>query len=118
MKREDLYLFERAFSSGSNGCRRTCNCGRVFYDIENHWDWEEGELESLQADKEATPVTHACGSVIFNNAEFAMDCTCWHKMAQQMINIIRNDKRRIANFINFEADHIKAMAESSPRVKQ
>lgn len=118
MTKTDLDLFERAFSSGDNGCRRTCACGRVFYDIENHWDWEDGEMEALQANKDATAMPHACGGVILHGAEYAMDCTCWHPMAEQLIGIIRTNKRRIAKFINLEAEHLKRLAETAPKVDE
>ncbi len=48
MNREKLDNFERAFHAGTSGCTRACNCGRVFYDVENSYDWEDGELERLE----------------------------------------------------------------------
>ena len=112
-----LDLFERAFKTNDHSCRRTCACGLVFFDVHNHWDWEDGEMESLLADKEATAIEHAIGGVVIDNAEFVMDCNCWHPAAEKLIRIIRSNKRRIANFINLEAEWLEHLAQNAPKVK-
>ncbi len=59
-----LENFERAFSSRTSGCRRTCRCGREFWDRGNSgYDWEVGETEALEKDPSATPLGYSVGSV-------------------------------------------------------
>lgn len=47
--------FIQAFSSGSGGTVRTCACGVTFFDGSSPSHFDEGELESLIAQREKNP---------------------------------------------------------------
>lgn len=59
MSEFDRELFERAFSAHASSCRRTCKCGKEFYDAVNSYSWEDGELERLEEDPKATALPYA-----------------------------------------------------------
>jgi len=82
----DLELFERAFHTSSAGCVRTCKCGRVFYNPDNTWDWEEGELERLEADPNAEPRDWSIGTLILDGEEYCCDCDCWRDRARKAVD--------------------------------
>jgi hypothetical protein len=112
-----LDRFSEAFSSGGAGCRRQCECGRVFYDTDNGWDWGEGELEALQANKEATPLSYAVSTMILEGREYARDCNCWHTRASKVIEWLDSHNREIARYLNGEQAYALAHAKEMPTVK-
>lgn len=94
--------FEEAFRCPFSGCRGTCECGAEFYNPDNCWDWEEGELERLEADKDTIGINHSVGYVKFEGREYVDACDCWHKRAQSIIEFIVGHGSGIADFLNAE----------------
>jgi len=117
MNSEKLNEFERAFSSGMAGCVRTCECGRVFYDNANSYDWEPGELERLQASKKATPVDYSVGTLVLEGGEFVQACNCWHERASKIIDWLDNHAHGIAEYLTLEKKRKQADADHSPVVR-
>lgn len=109
--------FERAFSSHTSGCVRTCDCGRTFYDCENSYDWDKGELEKLQKDKKATPVEYSVGTLILDGKELCMDCDCWHERAGHIMAFMDRYDHQIAEWLTLEKKRKQRMADASPVVK-
>jgi len=112
---DQLRRFIDAFRH-SSGCRRTCACGRVFYDPDVCWYFEEGELEDLEADPKATP--SAVESFTLRGREFVAACDCWHELAWEVINFIEAHSHEIARFINGEKEAAKAAADLMPTVNE
>lgn len=107
--------FEQAFSSGTSGIRRTCECGREYYDGEERIGWETGELEELQKDPEACGLDHPVGSLIIGRVEYVQACSCWHSRARNIVAWLTEHRREIGAFFKLEADDLKAKAETYPK---
>lgn len=107
--------FERAFTSGTSGIRRTCNCGREFYDSEERIGWETGELEELRNDPEATGLEHPVGSLVIGNIEYVDACDCWHPRARNIVAWITEHRREIGAFYKLEAADLKALSDTYPQ---
>lgn len=109
--------FERAFSTRSAGCVRDCACGRVFYNPNGGWTWEDGEVEALAANPKATALEWACGEVEFEGATYAADCDCWHQRAVKVATWIISHAAEIAEFLSLERERKTNEAEMSPVVR-
>ena len=119
MNSDKLRSFEDAFATGGSGCMRVCNCGRVFYDNYNSgWDWNQGEIDALEADPDATALDYSVGSVEFEGTEYAMDCDCWHERAEKIIGFIDGHAHAIAKYLTLEKQRKVAEAQSSPVVAE
>lgn len=114
---DQLENFSRAFSSGSGGCVRTCECGRVFYDTQPGYTWEDGEFEALTANKNATALDYSVGTLCFEGKEYCMDCDCWHPRARRIIEWIESHGQSIAEFLTLEKKRKQADADQSPVVR-
>lgn len=110
-----LENFERAFSDSCGGCRRECECGRVLYNPEGGWDWEEGELEELEKSK-ATSVEWTVQTLSMEGCEYCLDCDCWHDRAAKFISLIERYGPQIAKFLTLERKRKLVEAEASPVV--
>jgi hypothetical protein len=95
---ELIDLFEKTFRLPVSGCRRTCECGRTFYNGSGHWDWDDGEIEALEKSG-ATAVDYAIGIVCFEG-EYADACNCWHPRAKQIIAFVVRHDVQLATFLN------------------
>lgn len=115
---ETLENFERAFRGGVNGCRRTCECGVVYWDAWNKgYDWDEGEVEGLEANPGAKGVDHAIGTVEFEGRIYVDACTCWHDRAQRIIGWLNAHAKEIAAYLSHEKSRKQAEADASPVVE-
>ena len=113
----NLDSFKKAFDPGGCSCQGTCNCGRIFYnDDENGWDREDGELERLRADKNATAVDYAVSMVIFEGREYAMNCNCWRARAKRIIEFIDSHAESIAKYLTIEKKRKQFEANRAPVV--
>lgn len=117
MKDQDTAVsieFERAFASNSSGCRRECYCGRVHFDTYNKWDWEEGELEELEARQAKEPDRYigegnSIGSYELMGHEIVLGCKC-NTGARYEDFLIRH-AREIATYLNERADRLQKEAD-------
>lgn len=117
-KDDDLETFERGFSTLSAGCRRTCVCGREFYNPGGGWDFEDGELEELENDPKATALEWAAGAIYLEGGEYAMDCDCWRERASIVVAWIKRHDREIASFLTEEKKKLTRAADQAPTVKE
>ena len=113
---DSMESFERAFGSGCSGCCGTCACGRTFYNPDDTWDWEEGELERLQASSNATPLSYGVGHVEFEGTSYCWDCDCWRKRAAQIVGFLLGHQFQIAEFLKAERDRLMREAKAAPTV--
>ncbi|BEV07988.1 hypothetical protein [Methylophilus sp. DW102] len=102
--------FLKAFDMSIGSCRGECTCGRQFFNDDGTWDWGEGELESLRADKSATELPYAVSFVQFEDNQYVYDCDCWHVRANQIQAFIDSHLREISNYINAEIIEINQHA--------
>lgn len=114
---EQLREFEEAFGTGSSGCRRTCECGVVFFNDDTGWSWEDGELEELQADPASRALDYPPGEVSFEGHGFVNACSCWHPRARQLIRFFNTHARGIAGYLRLEKRRKEREAANSPVVE-
>lgn len=115
---ERLENFERAFSDGSAGCRRTCHCGKLYFDNANSYDWEVGELECLRANKNAVALEYAPGDISFEGNTYVDVCPCWHKRAQQIMVFLDSHGHKISKLFALEKLRKQRIADSAPTIEQ
>ena len=107
MKQETkVEIFEEAFGSDTAGSCRECDCGKVFYNSNGGWDWEDGELAGLNG-SDAVDLDYSVGTVIFESKEYCKDCTCWHKRALAIFDFLVTHNYKIASFFK----HYKAQKQ-------
>jgi len=99
--------FEDAFRAGGGGCLRECRCGRVFYDTANSWDWNEGELDALDANENATGCSFAIGEILIGGTSYADACDCWHAVASRYVEFFDENAERIAAYYNAERERLQ-----------
>jgi hypothetical protein len=113
--------FERAWDSHVSGCRRDCECGRVFWDAYNRgYDWDVGELDALEkltAEGKATALQYAVGTVYFEGGQYVFDCDCWHKRARKIIGWLGDHGSQISEFFRLERERKLSEAARSPVVE-
>ena len=113
--------FMAAFRAPIAGCSRMCHCGRTHFDnSDNMWDWNDGELEELQARHNDDPDLcvahdHAIGCYVIDGKEYVLDCPCQGGASIEKW-IIRHS-HAIAAFLNARVERLKREAEAAPTVK-
>jgi hypothetical protein len=112
-----LDSFEQAFDPGWGGCRRTCACGKTYYNPTGCWDWEEGELEALEKDPMTTGCDYAIGVVVIEGVEYANACNCWHPKATKIATWLDNHASFIAKYFAFEKQRLQQMADEIPTIQ-
>ncbi len=113
-----LENFEKAFTNNYSGCRRTCGCGREFWDGYNRgYSWEDGEIEALEKNPNATVLEHSVGTIEFEGREYVMDCDCWHPRAEKLMGFIDGHANEIAKYLTLEKQRKKSIADSAPIVQ-
>ena len=117
MIKDRLELFARAFSSGGCGCVRACHCGRIFYDGLNSYDWEEGELERLQANVNAECHDYSINTIYLAGNEYCMDCDCWHGQAETIMKWLDIYGCAVAKWLTLEKRRLTAEAARAPVVE-
>lgn len=113
----NIETFIQAFSTNSSGCVRECKCGRKFYDNQNAYDWEKGELEALQKDKFAKPLDYSAGTLFIAGVEYAIDCDCWYDKAKDLMGYLDKYAHCIAAYLNLEKERKLKEAAAMPEVK-
>jgi hypothetical protein len=110
-----LETFREAFSPPLGSCRATCHCGHEFWN-EAGWDFEEGEVEKLKADRKATELAYAVSYVEFEGRTYVGDCTCWHVRALRIVNFLESHGHSIAEWFRREKDRRQAQATAFPTI--
>jgi len=115
MTRQASKLFDDIFASGCGGCERTCACGIHWFDIQDGWDWEEGELEDLKKKAAEDPEKYkesdgSVGTVEIDDQEIVYGCTCDY--AWKYEQFIISHGRQIARYLNERAKALRETAEA------
>jgi hypothetical protein len=108
--------FISGFRDRTGSARRTCNCGREFFDNVNSWDFYEGELEALHENSNATALAYAVESIELEGRYFVTDCNCWHQRAARVIQFLIAHDEAIAVFLSAEKARKTVEADRSPVV--
>ncbi len=114
----DIDNFEKAFTSSIGSCRATCVCGKEYYNGDDGWDFEDGELEKLDADPEATPLNYSVSYVCFEGRQFVADCECWKVRANLVMNFIDGHAHEIAEYLSLEKKRKQLEAKDAPVVDE
>lgn len=113
--RAQIEIFEEAFKDNCVGCRRTCKCGKTYFNDEAGWDFDPGEIEALRTDKNATSIPHSVGTLTFSGSEYVRDCKCWISEAEKIANWIDMHGNQIAEYLNATKkeyeDHAKSLTQ-------
>lgn len=110
-KPEWFDTFEESFSDGVASCRATCKCGREFYNPdEGAWSWNDGELEALEANENATGLDYAPGYLTIEGVTYVNACDCWHTRAITIGAWILANRSDVAKFLNAEKDRLERKA--------
>lgn len=107
--------FIRGFRTIMSHATMPCACGKVFYNPNGDWDWDEGEMEALEK-SEATAIEHSVGEVPFEGKVYADACTCWHDRAIMIMKFIDSHRYGIADYLSLEKKRKQAEADASPVV--
>lgn len=109
--------FEEAFSDHVGSCVADCACGRIFYNPDGGWSWDDGELALLRANPQATAIDCSVGYVSFEGQTFVDACDCWWPRAKKIAEWILSHAHGIAAFINLDAKRQRRVAEAAPVVE-
>ena len=112
-----LESFTDAFDENTGSCRRTCACGREFFDGYNNYDWCEGEIEKLREDPNATELGHSVGAIDLEGRSYMLDCECWHERAKRIINWLDANAEQVAAYLTLEKKRKLDEANNSPVVE-
>lgn len=111
-------VFEQAWSANMSSCRRTCRCGKVYWDGANSgYSWEPGEVEELHKDLNAKELPHSVSILHIEGTEFVADCDCWVPRAEAIWDWIENNGHAIATMINLKKRKATLDADRMPEVK-
>lgn len=113
----NLENFIDAFRDNTSGCVRTCDCGKIYFDHENSYDWEEGELEALESDTKAIGLDDSIRTLSFEEKEYVIDCNCWRKRAEKIMGFIDGHAHEIAMYLTLEKKRKQSIADNAPFVK-
>ena len=105
--------FEDAFSSHEGGSIRECACGRLYFNSDGGWDWEDGELERLQKlaikDPEGyADLPYTVTGVEVNGQFFVDGCKCGHPARYE--RFLADNAGGIADYLNRRAKRISELA--------
>ena len=107
-----IEIFEEAFRDMVAGSQRECDCGKIFYNSNGGWDWEDGELEALEKSKSATDLDYSVGTITFEGNEYCLDCNCWHKRAVKIFGFLMSHNSPVVALFRAVKKHELARAES------
>ena len=118
MDNERIDQFIRAFKTDGGFCRYTCNCGKTYYNsFDETITWDDGELEELEADPNASGVDFSLGIMDMEGKEFVDACDCWHKSAENVMQFMDTYAHQIARYLTSEKKRKQEEADRSPIVE-
>lgn len=91
-------LFVNVFNSRCAGLRRECACGRVAFDedLEERWDWDEGEHEELCKkhfeDEDRYLMMEGAVGTLNLGTEVVIGCNCTSDVYTELIEVRRLTK--------------------------
>jgi hypothetical protein len=109
--------FLKAFDTHCGGIRRTCECGREFYNYMDANCFDPGELQDLQADPTATGLDYTIDTFLVEGKEYVIDCDCWHGRVATLIAWIDAHGRHIAEYLTLEKQRLLREANAAPTVE-
>lgn len=113
----DIESFKIAFRDGLGGNKVTCHCGKVCYNPDEYWDWDDGELESLNLDESAKALDYTAEYISFEGLTYAIDCDCWHSRAEHIMRFLDGHRSKVASYFSEERKRLVADGESFPVIE-
>lgn len=111
-------MFRQAFNSNSAGCRRECQCGRIWFDgDESGYTWDPGEFEMLCKLSKSSPdhcveVRHSVPTYYFKDTEIVWDCACQYSTrAAEFERTVMAQPKKVAALLNRLASNLRKAAE-------
>ena len=95
--------FEIAFRTNTGSCRGQCACGLEYYNGSGNWDFEEGEIESLE-NSGAIAVDYSIGYISFEGKFYIDSCDCRNERMEHIVQFIDSHARQIARYLNLESE--------------
>lgn len=117
MDRNRRQQFEEAFVDDKGRCKVTCHCGATYYNNFDYIEWEDGELEEMEASDKAFGVSHFIGTLTLEGRQYVDCCDCWLKHAEKVMNFIDDHARAIATYLTLEKKRKQEEADKSPVVE-
>ena len=111
----NIESFKDGFADNTGTCRASCACGREFYNPNPHngWDFEEGELDELEAEG-ATATEHSVEYMSFEGSTYVMQCDCWKDRAKRVMSFLDAHATKIANYFKAEKERLERESKSIP----
>ncbi len=106
--------FEDTFHDSVGSCRATCACGKTYFENAGCWDWEEDELESLNANPNATEVDGTPGYISFEGTTYVTNCDCWKPRAEKIAAFLEGHGAKIIRYLNARKKEKMAEAAAMP----
>lgn len=111
-------MFREAFTSNGAGCRRDCQCGRIWFEGDaTGYTWDDGEFEKLTEMSKATPnlcveVHYSIPTYYFEDSEIVWDCKCFFSnKAAEFEHTVLAEAQRVARLLNSRAKQLRLAAE-------
>ena len=108
--------FEESFRTGTSGCIRTCECGITYYNPDNIWTFEDGELEKLEKDPETIGLDYSVSTIEFEGKEYVCSCDCWHERAEKIMDFLDSHIYGIAEYFKLEKQRKQEKVNNIPDV--
>jgi len=108
-------LLVASFNSGCSGLRRTCTCGKTYYNFMDQQDFDEGEFEELEKLSKQEPekyvaVDYSIGTMYINGIEIVIGCTC--NNAERFEAFILRHASQLATYLRLYAASLRKRADS------
>lgn len=116
--KEDVDRYYDAYSARCSGIARHCRCGKIYYNADRPGWFEEGELEGYRNNSNAFHVDYEPGGVYVLGIEYCNACDCWHQKAQQVVNLLRAEKKQIGAFYRLERQALLDEAAATPQIPE
>ena len=113
----NLESFKEAFRDGIGGNRVKCHCGKVYYNPDGFWDWDEGELEALNLDDDAKALDYTTEYLSVEGVTYAIDCDCWHSRAEQIMRFLDGHRAKVGAYFAEERRRLMNESKSFPEIK-
>ena len=110
--------FEMAFDSHRGRNTMQCKCGKKFYNSDGGWDFEDGELEALRKDPNAVDLDCSVSILEFEGSQYVMDCECWKKRAEKIMQFLDFHKHQIAQYFRLEKLRFQNEANEYPQIEE
>ena len=114
-KPSELFLKACDNVVGGSGMIQHCQCGRVTFNPDTTWDWEEGEMDEYLDKAEKDPdryieTEYAPSTIMLDGKDFVIGCPC--NALAIFEGLFWNSRRLIAEYLKLKAEDIADRAKT------